>query len=337
MNDAWLDEKLSEPTVEVVEAMKRIRGDLVILGVAGKIGVTLGMMAKRAMLAAGSGGRVIGVSRFSDAKARDKLEKAGVETVSCDLLDRKALEKLPDADHVVFMAGRKFGTSGNEELTWAMNTIVPANVGWRYPGSRTVVYSTGCVYDFVPLSSGGSVESDRPKPSGDYAQSALGRERVFQYFSSTMGTPVCILRLNYAIDLRYGVLRDIADKVGKEEPVDLGSSHFNCIWQGDVLAQTLRSFDLCSSPATILNMTGPETVSVRWAAEEFGKRFGKTVRFSGREAERMYLNNASLAASVFGYPRMTLSAMIDLTAEWMKQGGGSLNKPTHFETTSGEY
>jgi nucleoside-diphosphate-sugar epimerase len=335
--EAQLESFLSEPPEEVIEVIKNLRGDILILGIAGKIGITLGMMASRAVRASGVKKRVLGASRFSEPGSREKLEAAGVETIKCDLLDREAAAKLPDADNIIFMAGKKFGTGGSEDLTLAMNTVVPANAAFRFPESRFVVYSTGCVYDFMSPASGGSVESDPPHPVGDYAQSALGRERVFQYFSSARGTPVCILRLNYAVELRYGVLRDIADKVRHDDEVDLSTGHFNCIWQGDVLSQTLLAFDRCSSPAEVLNMTGPETVSVRWAAEEFAKRFGKTPLFTGMEQDRVYLNNAAKAASLFGYPRVPLLTMIDLTADWIKAGGASLGKPTHFEVRDGRY
>jgi nucleoside-diphosphate-sugar epimerase len=336
-SEAQLEAYLSEPPEEVIAALSKLDGDILILGIAGKIGITLGMMASRAIRAGGIKKRVIGVSRFSEPGGREKLEAAGVETISCDLLDRAATAELPEAENIVFMAGKKFGTGGSEELTWAMNTVAPGNAASRYPESRFVVYSTGCVYDFASPAGGGSVESDPPCPVGDYAQSALGRERVFQYYSTSRGTPVCILRLNYAVDLRYGVLRDIAEKVRGEETIDLSTGNFNCIWQGDVLSQTLLSFGICSSPAEILNMTGPETVSVRWAAEEFGKRFGKIPRFTGREQDRVYLNNAAKAAAIFGYPRVPLMKVIDLTAEWIKAGGSSLGKPTHFEVRDGKY
>ncbi|MFQ3621154.1 MAG: NAD(P)-dependent oxidoreductase [Spirochaetales bacterium] len=332
-----LDLLLSRPDTEVANALKRFSQDLIILGIGGKIGVTLGMAAVRAFLEAGIQRKVYGVSRFTDSKAREKLERVGVHTLSCDLLNRQSVEQLPDAGGVIFMAGKKFGTGGAEELTWAMNTVVPTFVAERFKDSSLVVYSTGCVYDFVAPASGGAIESDPVNPTGDYAQSALGRERVFTHFSKKYGTPVCILRLNYAIDLRYGVLRDIADKVFKGEPISLTVSNFNCIWQGDVIRQTLLSFAYCASPPKILNITGPETVSVRWVAEEFGKRFGKEPRFEGIEGNRMYLNNAAESFSLFGYPKVVLLDMIELVANWVERGGPSLGKPTHFEVVDGKF
>lgn len=333
-----LEDFMSEPTQRVVDAFRESPDDIAILGIGGKIGVTLGMMAARAMRLAGTGHRVFGVSRFTDAQARRKLEEAGVECVPCDLLDRDSVDALPNAEKVVFMAGRKFGTSGAEETTWAMNTVVPANVAWRYKGSAIVAYSTGCVYDFVTPYSGGSVETDAPRPVGDYAQSALGRERVFQHFSRADGTRVCLLRLNYAIDPRYGVLHDIAHKVASGEPVDLAVANLNCIWQGDVLERTLLAFGYAASPVLILNLTGPETASVQRIAREFGRRFGKDPVFKGDgESGRAYLNDATLSFGLFGYPRVALAEMIDIQAGWITAGGGSLGKPTHFETNDGNY
>lgn len=333
-----LESFMSEPTGPVVEEFRKNPGDLAILGIGGKIGVTLGMMAARARDTAGVRSRVIGVSRFSDNASRAKLEKSGVECLECDLLDRASVDRLPDAPRVVFMAGKKFGTSGAEETTWAMNTVVPAYVAGRYRDSAIVAYSTGCVYDFVTPYSGGSAESDPPKAVGDYAQSALGRERVFQHFASAEGTRVCILRLNYAIDPRYGVLHDIARKVASGEVVDLGVENFNCIWQGDVLERTLLAFRLAASPAFVLNLTGPETASVRRAAEEFGRLLGKAPVFrGGGQGGRAYLNDAALSFRLFGYPRVPLAEMIRMQADWIVSGGGSLGKPTHFETTDGTY
>ncbi len=333
-----LETYMSEPTARVVEEFREHPGDLAILGIGGKIGITLGMMAARARDAAGTQSRILGVSRFSDKAARARLEQAGVECLTCDLLDRNAVERLPDAPRVVFMAGRKFGTSGSEETTWAMNTVVPAYVAERYRSSRIVAFSTGCVYDFVTPYSGGSAESDPPRPVGDYAQSALGRERVFQHFAVAEGTRVCILRLNYAIDPRYGVLHDIARKVASGEPVDLSVENFNCIWQGDVLERTLLSFRLAASPALVLNLTGPETASVRRTAAEFGRLLGKEPGFRGSgEGGRAYLNDASLSFRLFGYPRVPLAEMIRMQADWIASGGASLGKPTHFETTDGTY
>ncbi|MFA6366487.1 MAG: NAD(P)-dependent oxidoreductase, partial [Candidatus Hydrogenedentales bacterium] len=285
-NERELDDCLSTPSDKVVDFMGRLEGDVMLLGAAGKVGVTLAMMAARAARetsdarSSGKERKVYAVSRFGDSAARAKCEAAGVETIACDLLERKDVESLPESRNVIFLAGKKFGTSEAREQTWAMNTIVPANVAERYSGSRIVVFSTGCVYELRRPDAGGSAEGDEPAPIGEYAQSALGRERVFEYFSRKNGTRVCLFRLNYAIDLRYGVLHDIGRKVAAGEPVDLGSGAFNCIWQGDVLERALLALDICAAPPAALNVTGPETISVRWAAEELGKRLGRKPLFT---------------------------------------------------------
>jgi nucleoside-diphosphate-sugar epimerase len=337
-DEADLESRMSEPTPRLIESFRKSPDDITILGIGGKIGVTLGMLAARAIAAAGTGKKVYGVSRFSDRSAREKLEKAGVQCIPCDLLDRNAVDSLPDAGHVVFMAGRKFGTSGSESGTWMTNTVAPAIAASRYAGSSIVAYSTGCVYELVTPEQAGCMENDAPCPVGEYAQSALGRERVFEHYSLERGTPVCILRLNYAIDPRYGVLHDIARNVASAKAVDISVPAFNCIWQGDVLERTLLSFSLAASPAFILNLTGPETVPVKRTAIEFGRLFGTTPVFStGSGDGKAYLNDASLSFRIFGYPRMTLAEMIEIQAAWIKAGGASLGKPTHFEATDGKY
>ena len=338
-NETELESFMSSPSARVVNLMREIEGDIAILGIAGKVGVTLGMMAVRAVKAAGVNKKVYGVSRFSDASSRSRLDAQGIETIACDLMDTASVDKLPSAKNVVFLAGKKFGTVGAQDLTWATNTIAPSNVARHFPSSSIVVFSTGCVYDFAPPYSGGSVESDDPRPVGEYAQSTLGRERIFEYYSRTAGTPVCLFRLNYAIDLRYGVLCDIAQKVRGGEPIDLSVGTFNCIWQGDVLERALLSLKLCASPPMVLNITGPETVSVRWAAEEFGRRFGRKPVFSGTEQSGAsgYIGNAAKSIGLFGYPSVSLPDMVDLVAAWVGSGGATLGKPTHFESTDGRY
>ena len=336
-NETELDELLSRPYPELVEMMRRLDGDIIILGVAGKMGITLAMAAARAIQAAGVEKKVVGVARFSNAEARTKLEKAGIETIACDLLDRDALEKLPQTKNAIYMAGRKFGTQGDTELTWAMNVYMPGNVARHFAAGRIVAFSTGCVYPLVPVQSGGCTEDDAPDPVGEYSQSCLGRERMFQYFSKTLGTPVCLIRLNYAVDLRYGVLYDIGSKVWNGEPVDLGAGHFNVIWQGDANNQALLALEHCATPAMELNVTGPETLSTRRIALEFGKRMDREVTFRGEEGPVCYLNNASKAAGLFGYPRTPISRVLRWTAEWIQRGGRSLDKPTHFEVSDGKY
>jgi len=336
-NKEELDEIMSNPSPDLIELMKSLRGDILILGVAGKIGINLAQAAVKTIRSAGVDKRVIGVSRFSNPSDREKLTAFGVETIPCDLLDRAAVDKLPAVPNVIFMAGKKFGTSGAEDLTWAMNTVVPTHTAQRFQESRIVAFSTGCVYGDVSIHSGGSLESDPLHPVGDYSQSTLGRERVFQYFSRENNIPVCIIRLNYAIDLRYGVLREIGDKVFQGLPVDLTTGQVNIIWQGDVINQTLLCLEHCATPANILNMTGPETASLRYIAQEFGKLFQREVLFTGEEVDKVLLSNAARAADLFGYPRVTLSRMIRWIAHWIEIGGTSLNKSTHFEVRDGNF
>ena len=332
-----LDELLSRPTPGLIETMRRLDGDIVILGIAGKMGHSLGLAALRAIRAAGVQKRVIGVSRFSDPAAETRLRRDGVEIIRCDLLDPAAVVTLPQAKNVLFMAGRKFGTTGAEELTWAMNTVVPAYVAEHYAASRIVAFSTGCVYPLVPVGQGGCTEDDPAAPVGEYAQSCLGRERVFSYFSGKNGTPVCLLRLNYAIDLRYGVLHDLARRIWQGEPVSLNVAQFNLIWQGDANCQALQALEHTRCPAAILNITGPETVSVRQVAEELGRLLGKPVTFTGQPGVAAYLNCANRANALFGYPRVPLGRMLSWTAGWVRAGGPSLGKPTHFEVSTGVY
>lgn len=332
-----LDEVMSTPTAELIEYMKHLDGDIIILGIAGKIGITLGMAAKRAIDRAGIKKAVIGVSRFRVAGSLEKLEQSGIKTIVCDLAVPEQVSELPVVKNVVFMTGKKFGTTDAEGSTWVMNTIVPGNVARYFRESRIVAFSTGCVYDLVQVRSGGSVESDPLTPQGEYANSTVGRERVFLYYSEKNKTPVCLLRLNYAIDLRYGVLREIGEKVMKEEPIDLYAGHVNVIWQGDVINQTLLAFACCEVPARPINITGPETIPIEYAANHFGKLFGKKVRFTGAPSDTALLSNAGEAAGIFGYPRVPLITMIQWTARWLKIGGASLNKPTHFEVRNGKY
>jgi len=332
-----LEERLSRPTPEVVQLFRELRGDLLVLGVAGKMGPTLAPMARRAMDEAGNAARVFGVARFSQAAVQEQLERAGIETIACDLLDADAVQQLPDAPNVVFMAGMKFGTTGAEALTWAMNTVMPAYVARRYLGARIVVFSTGNVYPMVPVFSGGAVEETPPAPVGEYAQSALGRERVFEYFSQRYGTPVTLFRLNYAVELRYGVVLDVAQKVWVGEPVPLGMSCVNVIWQGDACAWALRCLPLAQSPPLVLNATGAETVSIRWLAHRLGNLLGKEPRFDGEEADTALLSNATKAHHLFGYPTVALETVIQWVAHWVKEGLPTLNKPTHYEVRDGRF
>lgn len=334
---AQLDDILSEPTEGVIDTMRRLEGDILILGVGGKMGPTLAKMAKRASDAAGVNRKVIGVDLFPGGDMESRLQAAGIETVKCNLLDRSELEKLPDAPNVIFMVGMKFGSTGQEALTWAINTYLPGTVCEKYRNSRIAAFSTGNIYGLTPVTFGGSVESDPPNPTGEYATSALGRERIFEHFSNMLGIPTMILRLNYAVELRYGVLVDLAHKVFAGEPVDLTMGNANVIWQGDVLAMTLRSFDYVGSPASILNIAGPELISIRRAAEQFAELMGKTVTFTGCEAPDALLNNGQLGHRLMGYPRVSVQQMIHWIADWVMRGGESLGKPTHFESRDGKF
>jgi len=332
-----LEERLSDPAPFVLEALQTLDSDLLILGVGGKMGPTLARMAARALAAIKSPFQAIAVARFSQPALRDKLEAWGVKTLPCDLLDRTALAALPESRNLIFMAGQKFGTTGNPAQTWAMNTYMPALVAERFSAARIVVFSTGNVYPLTPVVHGGSVESDPPAPVGEYANSCLGRERMFEHFSQTHGLRCAIMRLNYAIDLRYGVLLDIALKVKHNQPVDLSMGAANVIWQGDANAQALALLNYCSSPPLLFNVTGPETVSVRRVAERFGEIFGIQPIFVGSEAPTALLNNAAKAQQLFGYPRVSLHQLLDWTAAWVNAGGALLNKPTHFEARDGRF
>jgi nucleoside-diphosphate-sugar epimerase len=337
LTEADLEDRLSEPSPLVLETLAHLESDLLILGVGGKMGPTLARMAARGLQAINSPHRVIGVARFSEVGLQQKLEAWGVQTLPCDLLDRTALAQLPDTRHIIFMAGQKFGTTGNPSTTWAMNVYMPALVAERFTQARMVVFSTGNVYPLTPIAEGGSLETDAVAPVGEYANACLGRERIFEHFARTQGLRCAIMRLNYAIDLRYGVLLDTAQKVAAGQPIDLSMGAANVIWQGDANAWAIALLDYCAAPPFILNVTGPETVSIRRLAERFGGLLGVAPVFSGSEAPTALLNNAAQAQLLFGYPRVSLNQLIDWTAAWVQQGGPTLNKPTHFETRDGQF
>ena len=331
-NEDELEELLSRPTDRDKAVISTLEGPLMILGAGGKMGPTLAIRAKRAGAA-----QVIAVARFSSADVRRRIERAGVETISADLIEPDAVYRLPDAPHIIFMAAMKFGTTGAEHLTWAMNTYLPGRVAERYRSSRIVAFSTGNVYPLVPVASGGATEATPTAPVGEYAQSALGRERLFQYGSEAFGTPGVLLRLNYAAELRYGVLLDIGLKVFERRAVDLTMGMANVIWQGDANSACLQSLALCQSPPLIINLTGPESISVRWVAQEFARHFGVEPKFIGEEASTALLSNSARATRLFGYPTVTPSEMIEWTAAWIGAGHGLFGKPTHFETRDGRF
>jgi nucleoside-diphosphate-sugar epimerase len=334
---AELEDQLSRPTDYVVETIRQLDGDMLILGVAGKMGPTLARMAKRASDAAGKKRRVIGVARFSNPSHQSDLGQLGIETVRADLLDQKQLDALPDAPNVVYMPAMKFGSSGQEALTWAMNTYLAGMCAQRYCKSRIVAFSTGNVYGLSPVVLGGSTETATLNPLGDYAQSCLGRERMFEHFSRTLKIPTALIRLNYATELRYGVMVDMAQKVFAGETIDLAMGSFNAIWQGDANGMTLASFAHVASPPFVLNVAGPELLSVRAVCEEFGRLMNKPVTFTGTESPDALISNGQLGHRLFGYPRVPVAAMMRWIATWVMSGGASLGKPTHFETRDGKY
>jgi hypothetical protein len=337
-NLSELEEQLSRPTDADAAAMAALGGDLLILGVGGKMGPSLARLARRAADLAGTRIRILAVARFSNASLSDQLEAQGIETITCDLLETSALLKLPDIPNVIFMAARKFETSGSEHLTWSMNTFLPGLVAERYRKSRIVAFSTGNVYPLRSVSEGGATESTSVGPVGEYAQSALGRERMFESGSARWGTRVTLLRLNYAVELRYGVLVDIGRAVFEHRPISLSMPYVNVIWQRDANSWCLRSFSHCQSPPFVLNITGPETLSVRDVAMAFGQHFGIEPVF-GPEAEgsTALLNNAEKAGTLFGPPTVNPAEMIELIASWVRDGGVTLNKPTHFQTRDGKF
>jgi nucleoside-diphosphate-sugar epimerase len=332
-----LDELLSEPTERVVETMRALKGDILILGVGGKMGPTLARMAKRASDTAGIARRVIGVSRFSSSKLQSQLQDWGIETIACDLLDRASIAALPDAPNVIYMAGMKFGSTAQEALTWAMNSWLPGLVCERYRHSRISAFSTGNVYGLSPVSRGGSREEDPLNPAGEYAMSCVGRERIFEHFSRTNQTKVSILRLNYATELRYGVLVDVAQRVHSNQQVPLSMGYLNAIWQADASAMALQALGSASAPPFVVNITGPELLSVRRVAEEFGRRLHEAVRFDGVESEDALLSNAQKAFDIFGHPKINADQMITWITDWVARGGETLAKPTHFEERSGRF
>ena len=329
--------ELLKPSADLISDITKLDGDILILGVGGKMGPALATLAKQAIADSGINKKVIGVSRFSEAGLEERLNKEGIETYHTDLLEDAELSKLPEVKNVLYLAGTKFGTSGKESFTWAMNAYLPGRVAQKYKGSRIVVFSTGNVYPLSPVSQGGVTEDQLPEPVGEYAQSCLGRERLFQYYSSRYNTPTLIFRLNYANDVSYGVLLEIARSVNEGSIIDLSMGHVNVIWQGDANEMALRSLRHCDTPSKILNITGPETISIRWLAEEFGKVLGQIPVFRNQEQNTALLNNASESFRLFGYPRVPLKKMIEVVAAWVRQGGKTINKPTHFQERKGQF
>jgi nucleoside-diphosphate-sugar epimerase len=331
-----LDDLLSEPSPGVVATMRQLAGDLIVLGVAGKMGLDFARMARRASDAAGVTRRIFGVSRFSSG-GESTLRAHGIEPIRCDLFDASAVARLPDAGNVLYLAGRKFGSTGDEAGTWATNVYLPGVVCERFRQSRIVALSTGNVYGLVPADGSGSREEGSLHPIGEYAMSAVGRERIFEYFSRTHGTQVSLVRLNYACDLRYGVLVDVARRIWAGEPVDLGMGYFNTIWQGDAVAMALRAFDHAAAPPWIVNVTGPEVLRVRSVAERLSELMQKPVLFTGTESATALIADARRGIELLGPMRLETSRLIEWVADWVSHGGRSLGKPTHFESRDGRF
>lgn len=336
-NEDQLEEALSRPGQELIEMFRSIDGDIMLLGVAGKMGVSMAHMAKRAVEMSGVKRKVIGVSRFSDPDAKLYLEELGVEVIKGDLLDMEFLEELPNVKNIIYLAGMKFGTEGNESVTWAMNAYLPGLVAERFKNSRIVALSTGCIYPLVTPGSGGSNEMDKPGPIGEYAQSCLGRERLFEYGSIKNGTPMILIRLNYAVEMRYGVLVDIATKVYNSSPVDVTMGYVNVIWQGDANNRILRALAYCTSPTAYLNISGCEILSVRSLAQQFGELMGVPVFLEGKEADSALLSNVTRSNEMFGVPEVTIKDVIQWTSQWIMDDQRLLGKATHFEVRDGKY
>lgn len=332
-----LYEIMTQPNYSLIEDMKKIDDDILILGGGGKVGAAIAITAKRAYLKAGLSHRVVVASKFDYPDAMQRMQAAGVETIEIDLFDEAQLRTLPQMKNMIFMAGKKFGTSDNMSLTWAVNVILPSIVAKVFPNSHIVVFSTGNVYGYRKINSGGAIETEPLCPVGEYAQTCVGRERVMYYYSQLNDTPMFFFRLNYAIDMQYGVLHDIAQSIMDHRPIDLSAGYFNCIWQGDAAALALRSLLHCQTPPAVYNITGPEAIPIRWVAQQLGRRLDIEPTFIGLEPDDSLFSNASKAIHLFGYPATTLGQMLDWTADWCLNHGAVITAPTHFQERSGQY
>ncbi len=331
------EEKYTLPSRVFLEDLSKIDGDFIFLGIGGKMGPSMAKLLIDGLKKIGVTRKVYGVSRFSDAEGRQYLEDLGVETISCDLLDDEALQKLPEVKNVIYLAGFKFGAVGKEDFTWAMNSYLPGRVADKFKNSRIVALSSGNVLPFVNVTDGGVDETVCPEPIGEYAQSTLGRERIFTYFSKKNNTPILIYRLNYAVDFRYGVVREIAKQVFNNQPIDITTNNVNVIWQSDANEIAIRSLLHTEAPAKVLNVTGPEILSIKWIAQKLALAFGKEVEFVGVPETSALLNNASECHRIFGYPSVSILEIIDITAKWMLHGGDEFGKDTHFQERKGKF
>lgn len=332
-----LDDFMTEPSEALIQWASTLSDGLLVLGAGGKMGHTLSVMAQRAFEACGSELSVVAVSRFTDSRTREKLEQAHVETLSCDLFNEQELARLPRIRNVVYMVGRKFGSTGGEPTTWAINAFLPGLIASHLADSRFAVFSTGNVYPFTAIDSSGASEMTPPDPIGEYAQSCLARERVFQFFSNQMEIPVALLRLNYAIDMRYGVLLDLANQIANHQPIDLTMSHVNIIWQGDACDMILRALPFAASPPRILNITGTDVLKVRDLAIRLGENLGISPEFAGAPSERALLSDSQQATSLFGPPRVSIDEMLRWTADWVAADRRTLGKPTHYSEREGKF
>ena len=332
-----LDERLSRPDFGVLDILRQNPGDCMVLGAAGKMGFHLTRMLQRAMDSLGQRDLVRAVSRFSKPDSRAAFDAASIPILRADLSDPHALDALPNAQNIFFLAGIKFGTADQPHLLRKMNQEMPSLVANRYTDSKLVAMSTGCVYSFTSVDSGGSKETDEMKPPGAYAQSCIERENAFRDQAKKTGTKVTLVRLNYSVELRYGVLVDIAKCVLMDQPVDISTGYVNVIWQRDAVSHIIQSLSLVDAPASVVNVTGNEILSVRQIAEGFAYRMGKNVRFVGDESPECWLSNNRTARSTFGDPEMPIERVMDWITEWLQSGNPTLGKPTHFQIRDGNY
>ena len=330
-------ERITRPSPRLIDDIAKISGDIMIVGAGGKVGPSLAVTARRACEAAGLTKRILAVSKLDDPAAAETMRHWGVQVVEADLLDSQQLDALPEMDNILFLAGRKFGTYKNQADTWAANVLLPAKICERFPKAGIVAFSTGNIYGDRPARCGGSVETDAPNPDGEYGQTCLGRERVFSYYARRNKTRSLMFRLNYAVDLRYGVLYDIAKNVRDGIPIKRGRSVLNCIWQGDVCEYAIRALLHVDAPPAVLNVTGPETFSTRWAAERFGDLLGRAPLYEGEEQNGGIFSNSSKLMELMGYPSVCLERMIRWQAQWILAGGSSIAAPTHFDAADGVY
>lgn len=337
MSGEELQERMTDPSPGLVNDIRALDGDILIIGAGGKLGPTVARLAVRAVAAAGSGIRVLAASRFTERGLANQLRSAGAETIEADIADGKALRALPDAPNIVYLLGMKFGTTGREGLTWATNTYLPGRVAERYPNARIVALSTGNVYPYQEIARGGATEVSSLGPVGEYAMSCLGRERILAHFAEVNGTRLSIVRLNYSVEMRYGVLVDIAQKILASEPVDVSAGQVNVVWQGYAAEVTLRSLLRATNPPFVLNVTGPESSSVRQLGTAMAAALGRPVTFAGSEPTTALLSNASRCHALFGYPAVTVSELVAATAEWVRDGGDTLGKPTKFDRVDGRF